>query len=161
MKKSSALFLGVICFLFGLACSIMASEAYADGAGVLPNKNITSGATRPVDIKTLCTTSTKLVRNVPEAEKKAVYKSYGMSGDDRTSCTEGFEIDHLVSLELGGSNEQKNLWPQSYCGAQSAHVKDKLENKLHALACSGKMPLKDAQTCIASDWVACSKKVGL
>jgi len=63
-------------------------------------------------------------------------------------------VDHLISLELGGSNSIKNLWPEPYTGDLNAHVKDKLENKLHSLVCNGDIDLKTAQQEIATDWVA-------
>jgi hypothetical protein len=128
-------------------------------AGELPDSKLTPGASRVVDVNTLCTTSTKLVRNVPEAEKKQVYKNYNMTGDDRSSCKEGYEIDHLISLELGGSNDIANLWPQDYCGTNNAHMKDKLENQLHKEICEGKMTIKQAQDCISTDWISCYQKV--
>ena len=50
---------------------------------------------------------TKTVRDVPQPLKEQVYRSYGV-----TSRQPGeYEIDHLVSLELGGSNSARNLWP--------------------------------------------------
>jgi 5-methylcytosine-specific restriction endonuclease McrA len=90
------------------------------------------------------------VRNVPDAVKKQVYEEYGI-----TSHKPGeYEVDHLISLELGGSNSIKNLWPQSYSGNWNAHIKDKLENGLHKLVCSDKLDLKTAQREIAMDWIA-------
>lgn len=42
-------------------------------------------------------------------------------------------FDHLDSLDLGGSNDPKNLWSESYYTEQfNAHVKDKLEDRLAA-----------------------------
>ena len=39
------------------------------------------------------------------------------------------EIDHLISLELGGANDEKNLWPELYQGEiLNAYVKGQLEN---------------------------------
>jgi hypothetical protein len=67
-------------------------------------------------------------------------------------------VDHLISLELGGSNSLKNLWPESYSGEWNAHVKDKLENDLHRRVCKGEVDLKDAQREIATDWIAAYKK---
>ena len=92
---------------------------------------------------------TKTVRNVPQALKEQVYRSYGI-----TSRQSGeYEIDHLISLELGGSNSARNLWPESYKTMPlNAHVKDALENRLHTLACSGKITLEQAQQAIAQDW---------
>jgi len=66
-----------------------------------------------------------------------------------------YEVDHLISLELGGSNDIANLWPQSYVSEPfNAHIKDKLENKLHALVCSGRITVETAQKAIANDWTA-------
>ena len=124
----------------------------------LPNLKLTPGYMRDVSVRELCTTSTSLVRNVPESLKRDVYHNYGMNGNDRSVCAEGYEIDHLVSLELGGSNDIKNLWPQSYCGDNNAHKKDKLENELHRQICLGKISIQDAQMCIKTDWVMCYLK---
>jgi len=69
------------------------------------------------------------------------------------------EVDHLISLELGGSNSIKDLWPESFITEPwNAHVKDKLENKLHEMICSGEIDIKAAQHEIAADWIAAYKK---
>lgn len=128
-------------------------------ADVLPNRALTPGVARAVDVITLCTTSTSLVRNVPQNVKDTTYTSYGLKGNDRTACPQGYEIDHLISLELGGSNDIKNLWPQSFCGANNAHIKDALENKLHVMICSKQISIQNAQTCITSNWITCYSKV--
>ena len=47
------------------------------------------------------------------------------------------EVDHLISLELGGSNAIRNLWPEPYAGRWGARTKDVLENRLHDLVCEG------------------------
>jgi hypothetical protein len=93
--------------------------------------------------------SAKSVRHVSGKVKAAVYREYRIvhhaSGE--------YEVDHLISLELGGSNDIRNLWPESYrTEPWNAHVKDKLEDRLHALVCAGKMSLPDAQKAIAGDW---------
>ena len=132
---------------------------HAGVSAELPNHTLTPGQTRIVTIKDLCTTSTSLVRNVPESTKNQVFANYKMKGNDRSVCSEGYEIDHLISLELGGSNNIKNLWPQSYCGDNNAHKKDKLENELHRQICLGKISIQDAQQCISSDWEMCYIKV--
>lgn len=124
----------------------------------LPNVKLTPGVARSVTLTELCTTSTSLVRDVPEALKKDIYHNYGLNGNDRSICKEGYEIDHLISLELGGANDAKNLWPQNYCGKNNAHDKDKLENELHRRICTGKINIIDAQMCIKNDWVMCSIK---
>ncbi len=89
------------------------------------------------------------VRNVTRASRDAVYGAYGIvTAFDGTNG----ELDHLVSLELGGTNARANLWPQA-AGAGAAH-KDRLENALHEEVCAGTLGLRRAQRLIAGDWVA-------
>jgi hypothetical protein len=52
-----------------------------------------------------------------------------------------YEVDHLVSLELGGSNALTNLWPEYYYDPWGARTKDRLEGKLHDLVCAGRLSL--------------------
>lgn len=90
-----------------------------------------------------------------------MYQSYGLAGNHTGYCDtqQGCEVDHLISLELGGSNDQTNLWPQPYQGTPlNAHVKDQLENFLHAQTCAGNIALDQAQQEIATDWIASYKK---
>jgi hypothetical protein len=88
---------------------------------------------------------------VPESVKKEVYAEYHITHHSKGQ----YEVDHLISLELGGSNDIKNLWPESYLtDPWNAHVKDKLENRLHRLVCTGKITLKEAQDAISKDWIA-------
>ena len=70
-----------------------------------------------------------------------------------------YEEDHLISLELGGDpRSPDNLWPEPWFGPWNAHIKDTLENKLHAMVCDGRIGLRDAQVAIATDWVAAYRK---
>jgi len=48
-------------------------------------------------------------------------------------------VDHLIALELDGSNEMRNLWPQLNDPKPGAGAEDQLENELHKLVCSGRM----------------------
>ncbi len=137
-------------------------------AADLPDPKLTSGAVDPaLTAARLCSPGfrTGAVRGVTQAVKRRVYAEYGVScrPGERTaalaSCSD-WEVDHLVSLEIGGSNDIANLWPQSYQTTPwNAHVKDRLENKLHVVVCSGGMKLADAQACIRTDWVACYRRV--
>ena len=95
---------------------------------------------------------TGTIRNVPDSLKHKACAQYGLTGD---ACSgQHVEIDHLISLELGGSNDLKNLWPQPYAPRPAAKEKDVVENWLHAQVCHGKMSLLAAQNAIALDWYA-------
>jgi hypothetical protein len=70
-----------------------------------------------------------------------VYAEYGI-----VSYTTGkYEVDHLISLELGGSNDISNLWPEAASPQPGFHEKDKVENYLHDQVCSGVISLAQAQ----------------
>jgi hypothetical protein len=122
---------------------------------ILPDSVLTPGDTFGVSAQDLCVPGyTKKVRNVPAEMKREVYDEYGVtshgSGD--------YEVDHLIPLELGGSNSIKNLWPESHrTSPWNAQVKDRLEGKLHELVCSGQLDLKTAQHAIASNWIEAYK----
>lgn len=93
------------------------------------------------------------VRNVPTSEKDQVYQEYGIA-----SHTPGeYEVDHLISLELGGSNDIANLWPELANPTPGFHQKDQVENTLHSEVCGGTLSLSDAQREIASNWLALYK----
>jgi hypothetical protein len=100
--------------------------------------------------------STSTIRNVPESEKFDVEREYGMPA---AHYGRSIEIDHIVSLELGGSNEIANLFPEPGSGTASYHVKDRLENRLHDLVCAGQIGLRSAQRQIATDWKALYRRV--
>ena len=96
---------------------------------------------------------------MPQSEKFDVKREYGLAAKLYGST---LEIDHIVSLELGGSNDIANLYPKRRrlpANAPRFHVKDKLENKLHDLVCDGSMTLRSVQRQIAANWQALDKKV--
>lgn len=70
------------------------------------------------------------------------------------------ELDHIISLELGGAPaDTQNLYFEPYItqvnGVQvGAHEKDKVENELHKEVCAGTLTLSEAQRIITSDWYA-------
>jgi hypothetical protein len=129
------------------------------GAALLPDANATPGDTINTDARSVCVPGyARQERNVSSALKRQVYALYGVhpstemrNGKRLRVCC---EVDHLISLELGGSNDIKNLWPQPYLPRPGARQKDVLENWLHRGVCSGKMSLMEAQKAISSDWYA-------
>jgi len=99
---------------------------------ILPVSSVTPGVIfTNLDINTLVGRSTGSVRNVPDSEKNQVFMNYfGYIPANKGN----YEIDHLISLELGGCNDIGNLWPQSYITKPwNSHVKDHLEDHCAAL----------------------------
>ncbi|GHO77127.1 hypothetical protein KSD_48980 [Ktedonobacter sp. SOSP1-85] len=90
------------------------------------------------------------VRNVSVSLKSKVYAAYGI----KKRRPGQYEVDHLVSLQLGGSNDIANLWPELAEPKPGFHEKDRVENWLHDQVCKGKVSLRDAQIKIATDWRA-------
>ena len=92
---------------------------------------------------------TGTIRNVPDSVKFAVEAEYGLKPGHYGKA---LEIDHIVSLELGGSNDIANLFPEKLNAQPGYRVKDRLENRLHALVCAGRYNLRSTQAAIARDW---------
>ena len=90
------------------------------------------------------------VRSVTESTRRTVYANYGVAWAARG----GYEVDHLIPLELGGDNSTTKLWPELQdAGARAGYAsKDGVENHLHALVCAGTVPLATAQNAIAANW---------
>ena len=131
---------------------VVLGTAASGGPPLRPDPQLTPGATLEVTTRDICVPGyTKKVRAVPDPVKRQVYAAYGI----QTHASGEYEVDHLIPLELGGSNALTNLWPQSYqTQPWNAHVKDRLENELHRLVCAGQLPLDTAQRDIATDWIA-------
>jgi len=132
------------------------SEAQRDGVPAVdvPRRSLTPGAAFAVGTARICVSGySASVRNVPQAEATAVYDRYGVA-----HVPYAHEVDHLVSLEIGGSNAVANLWPEPYAGRWGARTKDVLENRLHELVCSGRLALRKAQRIEARNWVAAYRR---
>jgi hypothetical protein len=87
--------------------------------GVLADRRCSPGAyysrlTKAV----ICSPSyrTSSVRNVPQTEKYEVEREYGMAS---RLYGRSIEIDHIISLELGGSNAIANLFPEPGSGRRA------------------------------------------
>lgn len=115
-----------------------------------PNSTLTPGDVFSVSAGQVCVSGySSKVRSVSLALKKSVYAAYGIPYPQPSGS---YELDHFVPLELGGSNDAKNLWPEAAEPRPGFHEKDQVENYLHKLVCSGKMTLLEAQQAIESDW---------
>jgi hypothetical protein len=119
--------------------------------GALQDPACTPGAIFPTVTKEqVCASGyARSVRNVPQSVKKQVFAEYGIT----RHLPGEYEVDHLVSLELGGSNDIANLWPEAATPKPGFHEKDQVENYLHQQVCHGKITLKTAQIDIATNWL--------
>ena len=131
----------------------------------LPDPKCTPGATNPQVTQSTIGQSvcvpgfTKTIRpstSFTNPLKTQLMKSYGLYG-----VAKSYELDHLISLELGGApSSVANLWPESWTGVNNAHTKDKFENYLHRQVCKDKMTLSEAQHEISTNWVYYWTKAG-
>ena len=125
--------------------------------GALPDPGCTPGGLNPQVTQanvqqTICVSGfTRTIRppvSYTDPLKLQLMRSYRLTGQPSA-----YELDHFVSLELGGNpTGPNNLWPQAYAPAPGAHEKDKVENYLHHQVCSGAITLAAAQARIEGDW---------
>lgn len=137
----------------------------------LPDVACTPGASNPKVTpatlsSTICrsgyTASIRPSTSITGPEKVANAKSYSFRGSLRDA-----EYDHLISLQLGGDpNDPRNLWvqppsPGHRPGSGVYNDKDKVENKLKAAICDGRVSLSAAQSAIANNWTTALSSLGL
>ncbi|SRR6266568_1856849 len=116
--------------------------------GVFPDPKCTPGEHTTDDKYVICMPRYSTDhRSVSALRKALVFQSYGILVHKPGQ----YEIDHLIPLELGGTNSMANLWPQP---VSSFRVKDKVENEQHDVVCTGRKSLAQAQKDIATNWVS-------
>lgn len=150
------------CIVIGLVI-ILGSITTAFGDNILPDPVLTPGKTYTTDANVACKAHTgsesDSIRNVPESEKQDVFRVYHTTNHTGICKVKGCEVDHLISIKLGGSNDKENLWIQSYDGKWNAIDKDNLEKRLIARVCRVskkhpiKLDLKVAQDAINKNWI--------
>ncbi len=134
---------------------------------VRPDKNLTGGpdSIRTKDRIAACGHA-KENRNVPPPVRDEVLKRYRLP----TGAHPDYEIDHLIPLCLGGSNDLSNLWPQPRQRIEATWnvaAKERLEKRVCKLVCGPHRQIdiaeaqKDfatAQEVFASDWIEAYQK---
>ncbi len=137
LKSLALLSLFVVCTMGSL--EVQALEAFPKG----PDATLTPGdlchhpdAYRYPERIAYCE------RDVSSSEKAAIFQKYDQLGyRTRQMKRTAFKIDHYIPLCAGGSNSEKNLWPQH----ESVY---ELTDKLEALVCekmaAGRLKQKDA-----------------
>lgn len=129
--------------------------------GMLPDPSCTPGAIDPAVTQanigsTICRTGYSESVRPPESQTEAfkwhvaepAYGQHHISG----------ELDHLVSLELGGANDARNLWVEA---GPIPNPKDTVEDALHHAVCDGRITLRAAQQEIARNWIKAGAALGL
>lgn len=122
--------------------------------GALPESSLTPGAVSPLTADELCN-GVRPSRLVTESVRQDVLRAYGM---EQVSAA-AYELDALITPELGGSTDPANLWPQRYHSPiWNARVKDELEALLPRMVCEKQITLAQAQQEIAADWIGAYKR---
>jgi hypothetical protein len=129
----------------------------------VPDPNCTPGAINPtltIEVLRDPGFTTRCTRDAAtqEEEKTTTYDWYNLPHPSRNSGeTQICELDHLISLKIGGGDTLDNIWPQ--CGPSGVSlqqrffkIKDTVENFLAMQVRGGRMNLIDAQRGIAADW---------
>jgi hypothetical protein len=120
-----------------------------------PDLRLTPGATVPVTESEVCGSEEPRVPVIPTSLQRKVFERYGVNQPRDGQ----YEIDYLITPELGGATDIRNLWPEPYHDAVwNARVKDQLEDRLHSMVCGGQVDLATAQRDIAADWIAAYRK---
>jgi anti-sigma factor RsiW len=121
----------------------------------LPIHALTPGAVGPMSLDALCAGRTVERPPVSSAVRDVVLRGYRM---ERVAVGE-YELDYLITPELGGIPDARNVWPERYStNVWNARVKDDLEELLPQLICRGQLDLATAQRDIAENWIAAYKK---
>ena len=119
--------------------------------GALPDPGCTPGAMiTGITQEHVCAPGyAQAAGSLSQNQQRLVYSAY----DIALHAPDQYQIDHLISTDLGGSNDPANLWPQSGEPKPGYKEKDAVEAELHKRVCDGKMRLNEAQRIIATDWV--------
>lgn len=131
----------------------------------VPDPGCTPGAINPtltLEVLTNKRFKTGAVRDEADGssgtDKKITYQWYGIKKPvHNRGQAQVCELDHFISLEIGGADTLDNIWPQ--CGPSRVTLmkryfkqKDGVEDYLAWLVKNNSMDLSLAQTCIAHDW---------
>jgi hypothetical protein len=121
--------------------------------GPLPDAACTPGAVFPdATPAQICVPGyTSKVRSVSTKLKKQIYTAYGIAYPPPTGS---YELDHLIPLALGGSNDAANLFPEAADPAPGFKEKDVVEVYLYEEMCAGHVSLGAAQALIAKNWLS-------
>ena len=144
---------------------LLRSTAGGQSPGELPDQALSPGAVRSTDLAEICVPgAASEARSVSRATHREVFRRYGITAGLSSlrrlpvvnrvpGLGQRYELDHVIPLCLGGSNVPENLYPQPRQGTWTAREKDRLEVRLCAYACQGRVGIEEAQAAIARNWV--------
>jgi hypothetical protein len=134
----------------------MTVAADASGVFLLPRAELTPGATTLITLQEICAPDRqRRTQPIPRSVHEAVFAGY----DADYGRAAEYELDYLITPELGGVADARNLWPQPFTRTPwNAYVKDELERLFHRQICEGKLDLTTAQREMASDWISAYKR---
>ena len=119
----------------------------------LPDKNLTGGSVRTGDRDAACGHAKENRGRMNAARRDEILRRYGLPAGTHPD----YEIDHLIPLCLGGSDDPSNLWPQPRRSIEetwNAEAKDRLERLMCNMVCEGQIDIATAQEAFATDWIA-------
>jgi hypothetical protein len=134
-------------FRFMTAAAIIGVPAFA--AAQLPSSFNTPGNKSKANEAQVCAADYEAsVKPMAAWQRDKALELYGKRPEDFTG-----ELDHLIPISLGGTNDPENLWPIPANKVMGAEQKKALDVKLHEMVCDKTISLKAAQDAIRKDWV--------
>ena len=124
-------------------------------ARLMPDRRLTPGAARAISTSDVCHASySDDARLVAASTQEKVLQEYGI---DRARAG-NYELDYLISPQLGGTDDIRNLWPEPQSATEwNTRAKDALEGRLHQMVCDGTIDLATAQQDLATNWISAYK----
>jgi len=132
---------------FMAAAVMVGVPAFA--AAQLPSSFQTPGAKGKANDAQVCAADFEAsVKPIAKWQRDQALERYGKRTEDFTG-----DLDHLIPIALGGTNDPDNLWPLPSSKEMGPEQKKALDLKLHEMVCAKTLTLKAAQDAIKKDWV--------
>ena len=132
---------------FIAAAALIGVPSYA--AAQLPSSFQTPGSKGKANDVQVCAADFEAsVKPMAKWQRDQALERYGKRPEDFTG-----DLDHLIPISLGGTNDPDNLWPLPANKDMGPEQKKALDLKLHQMVCDKTITLKAAQDAIKKDWV--------
>jgi hypothetical protein len=147
----------------GQVTGTLTGPCHTSDGGQLPDPNCTPGAYDPAQTAAvLCAPGYTTASYRPPSSQTTAFKYHVAELAYGQQNVTG-ELDHLVSLELGGANDATNLWVEA---GSIPNPKDAVENALHRWVCAAtgteaQQRLTAAQQAIAANWMTAEQALGI